>query len=239
MHINTGRWTEQELDRIIRTASEITDPGERITLLSEHFLNTLYEESTLIGSDHQEEELVIDLSGLDCFTFIDYIEAMRLSRSFSDFQDRLIKIRYRGGRISYRTRNHFFSDWAAYRSAFVQDVTKEIGKGTAKNILKTLNKKDDGTLFLNGVETVDRTITYIPTDEIDEAMLQQLRTGDYAGIYSASAGLDVSHVGIIARAGASLFLRHASSSRDLRRTVEQDFRRYMKAQPGLIILRPV
>jgi len=239
MHINTGRWTEQELDRIIRTASKIADPGERITLLSEHFLNTPYQESTLIGSDHQEEELVIDLSELDCFTFIDYIEAMRLSQSFSDFQDRLIQIRYRGGRISYRTRNHFFSDWAVFRSDVVQDVTKEIGKGTSKNILKTLNRKDDGTLFLNGVDPVDRTITYIPTDEINETMLQLLKTGDYAGIYADSAGLDVSHVGIIIRTGASLFLRHASSSHDLRRIVDQDFRQYMKAKSGLIVLRPL
>jgi hypothetical protein len=239
MHINTGRWTEDELDRIIRKASGIADPGQRIALISEHFLNTPYQESTLIGSDHREEELVIDLSGLDCFTFIDYVEAMRLSRSFSDFQDRLKQGRYRGGLISYRTRNHFFTDWAAYRSAFVRDTTEETGRGRAKNLQKTLNRKDDGAFFLNGVEPVDRTITYIPTDELDESMLQRLRTGDYAGIYADSAGLDVSHVGIVIRAGVSLFLRHASSSVDLRKIVDQDFMQYMKGKPGLVMLRPL
>jgi hypothetical protein len=86
---------------------------------------------------------------------------------------------------------------------------------------------------------VDRTITYIPADEIDETMLQGLRAGDYAGIYSDSPGLDVSHVGIIIRAGASLFLRHASSSGDLRKIVDQDLIQYMQGRPGLVVLRPL
>lgn len=239
MYINTGRWTEDELDRIIREAAKITDPGERIASISEHFLNTPYQESTLIGSDLLEEELAIDLGGLDCFTFLDYVEAMRLSRSFPDFQDRLKQVRYRESLISYRTRNHFFTDWAEYRHAFVRDATKETGKDSAKILQKTLNRKNDKTLFLNGIEPVDRTITYIPTDEIDEPILQRLRTGDYAGIYADSAGLDVSHVGIIIRAGASLFLRHASSSRNLRKIVDQDFMQYMKNKPGLVLLRPL
>ncbi len=239
MHTNLGRWAEDELDRIIRDASGIADPGEHIAFLSEYFLNTPYQESTLIGSENKEEELVIDLSRLDCFTFIDYVEAMRLSRSYPDFHERLIQVRYQRGLISYRTRNHFFTDWAACRPAFVRDITEEIGKGAAKNVLKTLNRRDDGTLFLNGIATVKRAITYIPADKIDDAVLQRLKTGDYAGIYSDSAGLDVSHVGIIVRAGDSLFLRHASSSPDLRRTVDHDLKQYVKAKPGLIVLRPL
>ncbi len=239
MIIKIGRWRERELDRLIREAVKIAEPGERIAFLSEHFLNTPYQESTLIGSDCLEEELVIDLSGLDCFTFIDYVEAMRLSRSFPDLHDTLKQVRYRESLISYRTRNHFFTDWFEYRSAFIQDASKEIGKGMAKKVQKTLNRKEDGTLFLNGIEPVNRTIAYIPTDKIDEAMLQRLRTGDYAGIYSDSAGLDVSHVGIIIRSGGSLFLRHASSSTALRKIVDQDFMEYMKNKPGLIVLRPL
>lgn len=239
MYLNTGRWTADDLDRIIRKASGIADPGQRIALISEFFLGTVYQEATLIGSGHLEEELVIDLSGLDCFTFLDYVEAMRLSKSFSDLQDNLTQVRYRGGLISYKTRNHFFSDWAEHRSDFVRDATTETGKGMAKNLQKTLNQKKGGTLFLNGVEPADRTITYIPADEIDETMLQRLRTGDFAGVYSDSPGLDVSHVGILIRAGAALFLRHASSARGIRKIVDQDFVPYMKGKPGLIVLRPL
>ncbi|MBI5846880.1 MAG: DUF1460 domain-containing protein [Nitrospirae bacterium] len=239
MHINIGRWIEDELDRIIREAARIADPGERIAFLSEYFLNTPYQESTLIGSDHREEELVIDLGSLDCFTFLDYVEAMRLSSSYSDFKEKLTQVRYRSGLVSFATRNHFFSDWSEYRSAFVRDVTKEISNDKAKNLKKTLNQKADGTLFLSGVATVDRIITYIPADEIDAPMREKLRTGDYLGIYSDSAGLDVSHVGIIIRAETSLFLRHASSSSDIRKVVDQDFMQYIKEKPGLVVLRPL
>jgi hypothetical protein len=239
MHINIGRWTEDELDRIIREAAKIADPGERVAYISELLLNIPYQEATLIGSEHRVEELVINLSGLDCFTFIDYVEAMRVSSIFAELRDRLKQVRYRGGLVSYSTRNHFFTDWAEYRSAYVRDVTKEIGEGMARTPQKTLNRKADGTLFLNGIEPVNRTIAYIPTDEIDEPMMQSLKTGDYAGIYSASSGLDVSHVGIIVRTGASLFLRHASSSRDLRKTVDQEFMQYMTGRPGLLVLRPL
>lgn len=238
MHINIGRWTEKELDRLILKAAEIDDPGERVAFISGQFLGTAYQENTLIGDQHTAEELVIDLSGLDCFTFLDYVEAMRLSRAFSDFQDRLKQVRYRGDLISYRARNHFFTDWTEYRSAFVRDATKEIGMGKAKKVQKTLNRKDDKTLFLHGVAPVDRTITYIPTDEIDAPMLQNLKTGDYAGIYSEKTGLDVSHVGIVIRKGTSILLRHAASAKELRKITDQDLQEYISNKPGLIILRP-
>lgn len=239
MHMNTGRWTEEKLDRIIRAAVKKDNPGERVALLSEHFLGNPYQESTLIGSVRIEEELVLNLGGLDCFTFIDYVEAMRLSSSFSEIKHNLAQVRYKNGIVSYRTRNHFFTDWAAHRSAFVRDATTEISNGRAKNMQKTLNRRNDGTYFLDGVAPVGRTITYIPTDEIDTPMLEKLRTGDYLGIYAGLPGLDVSHVGIIIRSGASLFLRHASPSSGLGKVVDQDFMQYIKGKPGLIILRPI
>ena len=239
MHLNIGRWTIARTGPYYPRGSRIADPGERVAFISEQFLGTAYQENTLIGDHQTDEEFVIDLRGLDCFTVIDYVEAIRLSGSFAQFQEMLKQVRYKNGIISFGSRNHFFADWAEYRSAFVRDATKETGEGRVRELQKTLNRKDDGALFLNGVEPMDRTITYIPTDEIDKTMLQRLRTGDYAGIYSDSPGLDVSHVGIIIRAGASLLLRHASSTIDLRKVVDQDLAQYMKGKPGLIILRPI
>jgi len=239
MHLNTGRWTVHELDHIIRAAARIAGPGERVAFISEQFLGNAYQENTLIGDQQKDEEFVIDMSGLDCFTFLDYVEAMRLSGSFADFQKSLKQVRYKNGIVLFGTRNHFFTDWAEFRSAFVRDATKETGQGRVRELQKTLNRKDDGTFFLNGIEPVDRTIAYVPREEIDGTMLQRLKTGDYAGIYSDMPGLDVSHVGIIIRAGASLFLRHASSSSDLRKVVDQDLAQYVKGKPGLIILRPI
>ncbi len=83
-----GRWTEERLNAIMREAAEIQGVGERIAFFSEKFIGLPYQEKTLIGDIKTPEVFVINLSAIDCFTFIDYIEAMRLSSSFSEFREK-------------------------------------------------------------------------------------------------------------------------------------------------------
>jgi hypothetical protein len=234
--IHTGRLTEKDLDRIIRQASRISSAGQRIEAISQHFLGTSYRESTLKGDMQSPEELVVDLEGVDCFTFLDYVEAMRLAGSFADFLSCLRRVRYRGGIVSYGARNHFFTDWAVHNASFVRDVTAEIGEGRAVSVRKRLNRKEDGSFFLEGIEPEDRAVTYLPPDALDAGIVARLRTGDYAGIFTEREGLDVSHVGIILRAGGVLMLRHASS--DAGAVIDQEAAVYLKGRQGLVILRP-
>jgi len=238
VHIELGRWTEGELDKIIREASRMEDAGSRIAFLSGHFLGIPYRESTLIGDSNTPEVFVINLSGVDCFTFIDYIEAMRLSDSLDSFRKNLQQVRYRDSVVSYASRKHFFTDWAEYEPASVEDLTEQIGGGKAKSILKMMNLKEDRTNLLPGINPCQRTIRYIPAENIDSSVLQKLRTGDYAGIYSPLQGLDISHAGIIIREKNTVMFRHASSDRRHRMVVEQDLQEYISGKPGLIILRP-
>ena len=184
------------------------------------------------------EVLVVNLKGVDCFTFIDYIEAMRLSESFSGFMDNLKKVRYKSGSVSFENRNHFFSDWKEFNSGFVRDITEEVGGLKAKKILKILNRKEDGSYFLPGITPVEREISYIPSPAIDGPVLEKIMTGDYIGIYSHAAGLDVSHVGIFIREGGKSYLRHASSQPEFRKVIDQDFQEYIQNKPGIIIFRP-
>jgi hypothetical protein len=79
-------------------------------MISEEFLGIPYRGFTLVGDREIPERLVIDLEGMDCFTFLDYVEAIRLSRSADDFPHALIGVRYREaqspsitGTISSRT----------------------------------------------------------------------------------------------------------------------------------------
>ena len=239
MIFNSGRWTEDELDRIIRQTAEIKGAGERIAFISGHFLGTPYRHRTLIGDVHVPENLVIDLSGVDCFTFIDYVEAIRMSSSLADFPLVLQRVRYHGGVVMYQTRNHFFTNWATYNAGFVADVTGEIGHGMAVTVQKTLNRGTDGTLLLEGIEPQTVTLTIIPADAVNTEVLSEMRTGDYAGIYAETAGLDVSHVGIVIRRSDGCFLRHASSAPGAGVVMDQDFLEYMKGRPGLILLRPL
>ncbi len=231
-----GKWTEGELDRVIGEAARIARTGSRIAALSEVFLGTDYLEHTLVGDSNTPEVFVINLEGIDCFTFIDYIEAMRISRSFSEFKVNLEIIRYRGGRAVFEARNHFFTDWREFNAAFVEDVTSEIGKASIIKVRKVLNVKQDGTAWVPGIRPLEREIEYIPSPAVDDQVLAGLHTGDYAGIYSDLPGLDVSHTGIIMRDKADLYLRHASSRH--KKVLDEDLKSYISGKPGLIILRP-
>lgn len=233
-----GPFLEKTLDLLLYQASEIRDIGMRIDFISEQFIGIKYKESTLIGDINTSEVFVINLEEVDCFTFLDYVEAMRLSDSFSKFKENLKKIRYKAEIVSFKNRNHFFTDWREFNSHIVSDVTKEIGCEKTVEIQKMINLKEDGTVFLEGIEPFQREIHYIPSEAIDACIIDRLKTGDYIGIYSHEKGLDVSHVGIIIKHRNEIYLRHASSEKGLRKVVDQEFVSYILNKPGIIVLRP-
>lgn len=233
-----GKFTQEELDHIIHEASTINDVGKRIDFLSRLFLNLDYSESTLIGSINVPEVFALNFEGVDCYTYIDYVEAMRLSSSFSEFKVNLRKVRYKSGMVAFENRNHFFTDWREFNADFVKDITEEIGTQKAIRAQKMINEKEDGTFFLPGIHPVQREITYVPSNAIDESVFNKLETGDYVGIYSEVQGLDVSHVGIIIKDRNDIYLRHASSLKEYRKVVDQDFKNYIIGKPGIIVFRP-
>lgn len=238
LYIRLGKWTERELDRILTESCRIHDIGERIELLSRHFLDTPYAESTLIGDKNTPETLIINFEGVDCLTFIEYIEAMRLSNSFEGFKENLKKIRYKSGGVIFENRNHFFTDWVDFNASFSDDITEETGSEKTIRVQKLLNEKEDKTFFIPGIKPAMREIRYIPSEHVDKTVLDRLRTGDYIGIYSHLEGLDVSHVGIVVKDNEKVFLRHASSVSKNRKVIDEDFMEYISDKPGIIILRP-
>ncbi len=235
-HILLGKWSEDILDNLIHEASKIKEAGERIAFISKHFLNTPYKDSTLTGDINTPEVFVINLEAMDCLTFIEYVEAMRISKSFSEFKENLKMVRYRSGVVSFTSRNHFFTDWVEFNSDLINDITNEIWNSIEK--LKVLNKKWDNSYILPGIQPVHREIRYIPSSNINDSLIDKLKRGDYVGIYSFRKGLDVSHVGIIIKGKGSTYLRHASSKKGYRKVIDEDFKDYIINKPGVIILRP-
>ncbi len=233
-----GKWTEAELDDLLRKSIALKSAGKRIELLSGKFLGVPYRESTLIGDANTPEVFVVNVEGVDCFTLLDYIEAMRLSGSFTEFKDNLKKVRYRSGRIRYENRNHFFTDWRESNPDLVEDITAQAGGQRTRSVIRTLNLKEDGTRILPGIQSCRRTLHFIPSGTVDGPVMEQLKTGDYIGIYSEKQGLDVSHVGILIKKEGTAYLRHASSSEKHRKVVDEDFRGYISGKPGIILLRP-
>lgn len=237
--IELGKWTESSLTLIMTEASNLGSPGERIAFVSEKFLGTPYVGSTLTGSIDTPEVFTIDLEGMDCFTFIDYVEAMSLSDSFPEFKDSLRKIRYSLGVVAFANRNHFFSDWPINNSQYIKDVTSEVGGKNTVAVSKKLNLKSDGTYYLPGIPVKERTIYYIPSAALDASVLNNLMTGDFVGIYTDKDGLDASHTGLIIEKGGRVLLRDASSREKNKKVVDEDLSEYMKNRPGLIVYRPV
>ena len=236
-HIQLGKWTKGDLDHLLAKATSIAQIGPRIAFISGQFLGTPYKESTLIDNAGTHEVFTINLEAMDCFTYLDYVEAMRLSDSYSRFNANLKRVRYYSGRVAYTQRNHFFTDWRE-RNLSVTDVTGEIGRGRARVVPKRLNEKADGTYYMTAIPIAERDVTYIPVEAIDNTVIDSLQTGDYVGIYAEAVGLDVSHVGIIVKSGGAAHLRHASSAPSHRKVIDEDFETYMSGKPGIMVLRP-
>ncbi|EFE93880.1 DUF1460 domain-containing protein [Serratia odorifera] len=238
--VNIDPLTRAKIDAILalRNSQPSLNDGQRIALISQQFLDTPYLADRLIGSASNVERLTIDFRALDCFTLLDYVEALRNAEDYPQFIHQLTTARYVNGEIGFLTRKHFFSDWSQPPHASAKDISAQLSP-QAVTLHKTLNHKADGGQYLPGLPNVTRAISYIPSGYVDDHLLSQLRTGDYIGIYSNLPGLDVSHVGIYVMTPSGPVLRNASSREHNRRVVDSPFIDYVIATPGIVVLRPL
>ena len=237
--VDLGGWSRGKIEQLLVDAGRIPELGRKIEFISAAFLETPYLADTLIGSAETAEVFVLRLDGVDCFTLLDYVEALRRTSDFDGFKEALRRIRYREGRVYFLSRNHFFSEWGEANSLHLHDVTALVGGENVRRVEKPLNRKKGGALYLPGYPVKKREIAYIPPEAVDETVHARLQSGDYVGIYSTLPGLDVSHVGIVVKKGGKVFLRHASSRSDLRKVVDQELTSYLGGKKGLVVYRPV
>lgn len=234
--INLGHWSRAEIEQIVSSKNSFNSPNEQIVWLSSLFLKAPYAANTLIGGPREAEQLVFDLGQFDCFTYLDAIEALRRAHNFNDLFEQLKKVRYVDGVVTYTSRRHFFSDWLT-GDGDVEDVTAVVGGDKTLSVLKQLNGKDDGSLWLPGIALESRRINYIRTVDVDFEVLNNLLAGDYVGVYTNHAGLDVSHTGIIIKKEGKVFMRHASSRNETSKVVDEDLLTYLQGKPGLVVYR--
>lgn len=230
-----GDWTQQEIETLMGQAALKDGSDAQIEFLSEKFLGTPYAENTLGGASGETEQLTVDLSGVDCFTYIDYVESLRLSGSLGEFKEKLARTRYKDGAVRWENRRHFFSDWVSGDNKNARDVTWEVGGDATATVTKELNRKTDGSLWLPGLAEVKRDISYIPSKRLSPPVLREIKTGDYLGVYSDKDGLEVSHTGIAVRKDGVVYLRHASTVHG--KVLDEELVSYMKNKPGLLVYR--
>ncbi|UUE97248.1 DUF1460 domain-containing protein [Xanthomonas hortorum pv. pelargonii] len=231
-------YTVNKLNAVVDRASNHRglSPGHLIDAISAEFLGTPYRDHVLQGSATTPEKLIIDFTGLDCLTYLDYVEAARKAYSRQDFVNHLVLTRYVEGVVSFTHRKHFFTDWANRPYELATDITAVVSPN-AVSVTKTLSRKADGSNYLPGLPVVDRTITYIPTERVDSTVVSRLRTGDYIGIYTPLAGLDVTHVGFFIMTDKGPMLRNASSRKENMKVVDSPFMEYVARTPGIIVYR--
>jgi len=144
---------------------------------SQSFLGTPYQANILIGSASQPEQMVVNLHGVDCFTFLDYVHTLSRLGSEADFLNQLVKTRYKDGEISFVKRKHFFTDWYASMPQNALDVTAAVSPDPV-TVQKQLNLKADGSRILPGLGIFDRKITpNIPTDKINPVCAHRIADG--------------------------------------------------------------
>ena len=232
--------SEQILQTLLTFKNKAPGAGlsERSDTVSRQFLGIPYGANTLIGSANDSEQLVVELQKLDCFTYADYVEALKRAGDPDEFIDRLIQVRYKDGVVGFQHRKHFFTDWSVSAPAIATDITTSLSANSIQ-ITKNLNKKDSGGVYLPGLPVVPRTISYIPTQQIDSSVLDRLRTGDYIGAYAEDGGLDVTHIGIFIDTPGGPVLRNASSLRANNKVVDSPLLDYLQTVPGVVVLRPI
>jgi hypothetical protein len=162
-----------------------------IVEIGKSFTGTDYAAHTLEIND--EEKLVINLSGLDCNTFVENV--LVLSRcikqgktSFEDYQDELKLIRYRDGKIDqYPSRLHYFTDWMSFMSSH-PEYYKHLKANPG--FIPIIKKQE---------EDINKRAHYFIPQENIAAIEPEIESGDLLAFTSTIKGLDVNHVGIAVR----------------------------------------
>ena len=187
--------------------------GNVIVSIGESFIGTDYKASTL--EKEGGEELVVNLNGLDCTTFLENVLVFaRLikkdSTTFNNFLTDLTYIRYRHGIIkSYTSRLHYFSDWIFdnIKKNVVEDITKDLGGEAVKFQLSYMSGHPaqyihlkENPSFIPVIQSQEdsinnRTYFYIPKNRVN-SVEKKLKDGDLIAFTTSIKGLDIGHVGI-------------------------------------------
>ena len=232
--------------------------NEVIIEIGKSFLETEYIAHTL--EKEGDEQLVINLTGLDCTTFLEtsltFARCIKKGKTtFDDYQKELTFIRYRDGKIDkYPSRLHYFSDWIYnnQQKGIVKDITEEIG---GKKIKFDLNFMSENPKYYKQLkenpefipviikqekEINSRDYFYIPEDDI-EKVESKIQTGDLIALTTSDKGLDIGHVGIaIKMDNGRIHFLHAPLAGSEVQITEMPLSEYVKKikkHTGIIVLR--
>jgi len=236
--------------------------GDVIAEIGRSFIGTDYAASTLDRPAKEAEPLIISLTGLDCYTFLE--SALVFGRTiksnyfgFDAYKKELVNIRYRDGkRTDYVSRLHYFIDWIydMQKRGIVKDITKEIGGIRYKKEIdfmssnpKSYKQLRENPTLIKKIKKIEQEINkreyyYIPEGNLAE-LENSINEGDLISITTNIKGLDVSHVGIAVRNDdGRIHLLHSPNVGYKIQITEKPLTDYLednKKQTGIIVVRPL
>lgn len=252
--------SREKLNGFLDQLSEIDvagkTPNELNIEIGQWFLATPYVEKTLeLPGD---EKLVINMSGLDCTTFLETVVTLsRIGKSgnvtFEAFEKELENLRYRAGKNQgYPSRLHYFSDWIFenQEKGIIEDVTSKVGGKPYPNHPSFMSENPQFYRQLSESENLDtiketeqkiakRGYFFIPKAEI-ATLEKNIQSGDLIAITTSMDNLDIVHTGFAIKKNGRIHLLHASSKNMKVEISEKPLSDYLagnKSQSGIMVAR--
>ena len=189
--------------------------GALIGKIAEELLGTTYVPNTLELSVDREF-CSVNFRGLDCVTFfetaLDFARIIKKSlHTPTDLIKEIAFTRYRNGVIGdYTSRLHYTTDWFVdnQRKQVVQILDQLPGAVPFTQKVSVMSDHPDSSMQLKAhpelVSVIKRqeaainnlVLNYVPMDKIAD-IEHLLKTGDIVGVCSNSAGIDITHTGLI------------------------------------------
>lgn len=185
------------------------------------YLGAKYVNDPLGEGAGYDADPLIRTDAFDCLTFVETVLAC------GDVE-RLNKIRYAGGDISFENRNHFFTaDWLRNNSGLVENVSGDFGDTAMR--LGTVTRAD-WFRAMHGMDIdaapTDVDLRYVPYSklnvfDVSEPVLVAFVVNNPETSHRIHSDILVGHVGFLMPGGV---LRHASSAAG--RVMDTDFKEY-------------
>lgn len=221
------------LERLPSPSPETISP--RLGEISRRLLGRPYRVEALGGGPDEVEVLSVSVSGFDCVTYMEHVAALAMSASPGEFPGFVRRLRYRGGNVTWKERNHYMTSWAANnrRARLVRPLAVP---NAAKTVVRT--RRLD---VVAGFAPRNVDVRSLPKREFLENG-PHLETGDLVFFVSTRRHLDVFHCGVVIvdeSGEAPTRLRHAARSRG--EVVEQTLESFVSANrmAGIFAVRPI
>ncbi|MFA5960935.1 MAG: N-acetylmuramoyl-L-alanine amidase-like domain-containing protein [Tatlockia sp.] len=122
--------------------------AERLEIISAQFLGAHYELGALGEGDTGRFDAapLYRTDSFDCDTYVTTVLSLALSTNPQSFTQCLAKVRYKGGKVDFITRNHFTSlDWNPnnQQQGFIKDITATIKDKNQKPLVEVATARID------------------------------------------------------------------------------------------------